>query len=135
VDAKNNGITEIGLERTPCFGTCPSYTVIIKSDGTFRYTGENYVARKGKHTGKVSQSAFNQLAQFMKESGFTQLQDSYSRTVTDNPTVFTTAVVDGKRKVVSNYANAGPTKLWVIEQVIDKLLLEATWDEKPAAQR
>jgi hypothetical protein len=55
--------------------------------------------------------------------------------VTDNPTVYTTVVMDGKRKVVSNYANAGPTKLWAIEQLIDKLLLEAKWDEKPAAGR
>ena len=58
------------------------------------------------------------------------LQDSYWRPVTDNPAAFTTAVIGGKRKVVSNYADAGPSKLWPIEQLIDKILLEATWDEE-----
>jgi hypothetical protein len=35
----DHGITEIGIERTPCLGTCPIYTLVVKNDGTFRYTG------------------------------------------------------------------------------------------------
>ena len=35
----------------------------------------------------------------------------------------------GRRKTVRNYGNAGPTKLWAVEQLIDKLLLEAKWDQ------
>lgn len=133
VDAKDHGVTEVGLERSRCYGTCPVYTVVIKSDGTFRYKGKMHVQRVGNHSGKVSEYTFNQLAQFIKESGYAELQDSYSRTVTDNPTVYSTVVIDGKRKVISNYANAGPTKLWAVEELIDKLLLEATWDDdKPA---
>jgi hypothetical protein len=53
--------------------------------------------------------------------------------VTDNSTVYSTVVIGGKRKVISNYANAGPTKLWAVEQLIHKLVLEATWDEDKAA--
>jgi hypothetical protein len=133
VEAKDHGVTEVGLERSPCYGTCPVYTVVIKSDGTFRYKGEKHVSRLGNHTGKVSTYGFNQLAQFIKDSGYTDLQDSYSRPVTDHATVHSTVVISGKRKVISNYANAGPTKLWAVEQLIDKLLLEATWDDdKPA---
>ena len=49
--------------------------------------------------------------------------------MTDQPTCYTTVVMHGERKMVRNYANAGPTKLWAIEQIIDKLLLEAEWDE------
>ena len=133
VEAKNHGVTEVGLERSPCYGFCPVYTVVIKSDGTFRYKGEKYVQRVGNYTGKVSTYGFDQLAQFIKDSGYTELQDSYSHMVTDNATVYSTVVIGGKRKVIRNYANAGPTKLWAVEQLIDKLLLEATWDDdKPA---
>jgi Domain of unknown function (DUF6438) len=131
VEAAGSGVTEIGLERTPCFGTCPVYMLVIKSDGTFRYKGERAVDRKGEYTGKVNRYRFNQLVQFIRDSGYMELQDRYYRAVTDNPTVYTTAVVDGKRKVVSNYASAGPPKLWTIEELIDKLLLEAEWDDKP----
>src|SRR3712207_4276863 len=54
VRERNHGITEIGLERTPCHGTCPVYTVVIKSDGTLRYKGEAFVKRTGEHTGQVN---------------------------------------------------------------------------------
>lgn len=128
VRSKDHGITEIGLERTLCFGTCPVYTVIMKSDGSLRYYGKRYVEKKGKLTGQVSKSRFNQLAQFIKDADFMELEHSYDRPVTDLPTVYTKVVMDGRQKVVRNYANAGPTKLWAIEQLIDKLLAEAEWD-------
>jgi hypothetical protein len=133
VASTNHGITEIGIERTPCFGTCPSYTFIVKSDGTFRYKGERHAERQGEFTGRIAVWQFHQLAQFIKESGYTELEDYYSRTVTDNPTVYTMVVTNDKRKTVSNYANAGPTKLWAIEQLIDGLMAKAKWDSTPKA--
>ncbi len=131
VASTSHGITEIGIERTACFGPCPIYTFIVKSDGTFRYTGEGHVDRKGEFTGRIHRWYFNNLAQFLKDAGYGELEDAYSRRVTDHATVYTTVVLNGKRKVVRNYANAGPTKLWAIEQLIDSLLSEAAWDDTP----
>ena len=128
VDSKDHGITEIGLERTTCFGTCPAYTVFIKSNGDVRYWGDKYADRLGEHTGKVNTAAFNELAQFINDSGYMDLEDTYQRLVTDDSTAYTTVVKKGKRKVIKNYANAGPTKLWAIEELIDKLVLSTNWD-------
>ena len=58
------------------------------------------------------------------------LENTYDRFVTDNPTAYTTVVMNANRKVIKNYAHAGPTKLWAIEQLIDKLMLEARWDNE-----
>lgn len=127
-EAADHGITEIGIERTACYGWCPIYTFIIKSDGNFRYTGEDYVKRKGSFTGTVPKYDFNMLAQFIALSGYVALADGYTNTVTDNPTVFTMVVMNGQRKIVSNYANAGPKELWAIEELIDHLLDKATWN-------
>ncbi len=128
VASTNHGITEIGIERSPCYGTCPIYTFIIKSDGTFRYRGDKYVAREGEFAGTIPVWYFHQLAQFIRDSGYMELEDGYTRMVTDNPTTYTMVVMNGKRKTVSNYANAGPTKLWAIEQLIDDLMSKAKWD-------
>ena len=57
-----------------------------------------------------------------------ELEDGYTGLDTDNPTTYTMVVMNGKRKTVSNYANAGPTKLWAIEQLIDDLMAKAKWD-------
>jgi hypothetical protein len=130
VKVKKTGLTEIGLEHAGCYGPCPRYTVFIRRDGSVLYRGGEYAKRKGEYTGRVSEKSFARLAQFILESGFLELQNSYSIGTTDLATVYTTVVVNGKRKVVSDYADAGPTKLWAVEQLIDKLLLEVTWDDK-----
>ncbi len=127
VASTNHGITEIGIERTVCFGSCPEYTFIAKSDGSFRYKGVKFVERTGESTGTISVGQFHRLAQFIRDSGYLELEDAYFRGITDNPTVYTSVVMRGKRKVVLNYANAGPTKLWAIEQLIDVLMREAKW--------
>ena len=86
-----------------------------------------HVERKGELAGKVSVWKFHELARFIKDSGYMELDDCYTRSVTDNPTAFTMVVMNGKRKTVRNYANAGPTKLWAIEQLIDELMTKVEW--------
>lgn len=133
VASTNHGITEVGIERAGCLGTCPSYTFVVKSDGTFRYRGDEYVERKGEFAGKVSVWKFHNLARFIKDSGYTELEDGYTRAVTDSPTAYTMVVMNGKRKTIRNYANSGPTKLWAIEQLIDDLMSKVEWgnSQKP----
>jgi hypothetical protein len=121
-----HGITEIGIERAPAFGA--SYTFIVKNDGTFRYKGVASVERLGEYTGRIDPRRFDQLAQFIKDSDYMELDDAYtSHMITDQPYVYTTVVMNGKRKTISNYPSAGPTKLWAIEQVIDDLTTQAQW--------
>lgn len=126
-----HGVTEIGLERTPCFGDCPVYSVVIKSDGTFRYVGEENVARKGTHTGEISTWDFNQLAEFIVESGYMNLETNYDAPITDLPATYTTVVLNGKRKLVRNYGGLGPVRLWMLEQAIDSTLNQAQWGPQP----
>jgi len=131
LDEPRHGVTEIGLERTPCFGDCPVYSVVIKSDGTFRYVGEENVARKGTHTGEISTWDFNQLAEFIVESGYMNLDSSYDAPITDLPAAYTTVVLNGKRKLVRNYGGLGPVRLWMLEQAIDATLQQAQWGPRP----
>jgi hypothetical protein len=90
------------------------------------------VQREGKFGGTIPVWYFHRLAQFIKDSDYMGLENDYDRMVTDAATTYTMVVMKGKRKTVSNYANAGPTKLWAIEQLIDDLMDEAKWE---ASQR
>jgi hypothetical protein len=133
VVSTNHGITEIGIERAVCFGLCPAYTFIAKSDGSFRYKGDKYVERTGEFTGTISVEQFHQLAQFIRDSGYSELEDAYDQSTTDCSTVYSSVVMRGKRKVVRNYASAGPTKLWAIERLIDDLMREVKWNSSRKA--
>ena len=134
VASTNHGIAEIGIERTGCYGTCPAYTFIVKRDGTFRYQGGKYAERQGEFYGTVPVRDFHQLAQFIKDSGYMSLEDTYARMVTDNSTTYTMVVMDGKQKVIKNYADAGPTKLWAIQQLMDNLMGKAHWEKSQGFQ-
>ena len=92
--------------------------------------GEKYVERIGEFAGAIPIREFHELAKFIRDSGYTELEANYYSPVTDNPTVYTTVVLNGQRKVISNYANAGPTKLWAIEQLIGDLMREAKWKKE-----
>lgn len=128
-DRSQHGIDEIGLERTRCLTNCPAYTVIIKADGTFRYTGDYGVERMGEHTGTVSVGELNQVMSFIAESLFPGFEDTYSANFLDAPTTYVMVKTGNETKVIENYGNTGPATLWAIEQLIDNLLETAEWDE------
>jgi Domain of unknown function (DUF6438) len=123
------GIDEIGLERTRCLTQCPAYTLIIKKDGSFRYTGEYGVERIGQYTGTVSVGLLNQVLSFVNESLYFGFDDTYSAAFLDGPTTYTMVKKGTELKVIENYAGSGPATLWAIEQLIDKLLETAQWDQ------
>lgn len=121
--------SQIGLEKSDCFGNCMSYSAIINSDGTFVWHGFSNVMRKGRWTGRVSTEMFRQIAITMQELRFQQLADNYELPVTDQQSVYTMEVVDNQRKIIRNYGQAGPMSLWAIEQLIEKMLVQADWQQ------
>jgi hypothetical protein len=129
LDQPKHGVTEIGIERTACHGTCPIYTFILKADGTVRYVGEEHSRRRGTHTGQISTWQFNRLAEFAIDAGYMNLDSVYDLpTIADFHTTYTTVVVGNKRKLIKNYGDLGPTKLWAFQQAIDSLIAEVLWD-------
>lgn len=125
-----HGITEIGIERTGCRGTCPAYTFIASVDGRVRYKGEKHADREGTFAGEIHGPYFHQLAQLIKDSDFMDLDDVYTCDVTDLPATYTMVVLNGERKIVRNYGNSGPSKLWAIEELIDGLRAQTDWAQK-----
>lgn len=109
---------QISLSRTACFGTCPEYTVAMTGDGSVTYNGKKYVRIEGVHTWRIDPAAVRALADEMVKDGFFDLQDSYSAPITDNPTVYTTLLLDGRYKQIRDYI-AGPPALKAIEHRID----------------
>jgi hypothetical protein len=124
-------ITEVTLERTACYGSCPIYKVTLRRDGTISYKGREFVELKGSYEGKVY--GFDRLAQLILSSGYFNLKDRYTINATDLPSTITSVVREGKRKTVTNYGDRGPVELWGIEMAIDGMLkgaeLEKTKDQ------
>ena len=85
-----NEITEISLERTPCFGTCPVDTITLHPDGTADYFGKMNVARIGHYKGRFNQDDFARLSKLLTDRKFFDFQAGYWPGITDQPGVATT---------------------------------------------
>ena len=127
-------ITKIVLERTPCFGTCPVYTLTVHSSGVVEFAGTNHVKTKGAQTGRISAANFAKLAKKIEEIDFFGLRDRYDgknpdgsgSSVTDLPTRKTTVTRGDETKTVANYFR-GPPGLTELELLIDELAKSAQW--------
>jgi hypothetical protein len=108
----------ITLERTSCFGTCPVYTVTMRSDGSVSYEGTQHVRVPGKHSWKIDPAAVLALAREMEAAGFFEMKDEYTASITDLPTILTTLTRGSRTKTVKDYFG-GPPKLKEIEARID----------------
>jgi hypothetical protein len=124
---QKDGVSEISMERAGCVWKCPEYFVSIMADGTVRYIGGRYSPHPGIRVGKLRTNPFSNLARFIRDTGFMQMKDSYSAAVSDQETVYTSIVINGTRKIVSNYGNAGPPALWAIQELIDKIVAQTDW--------
>src|ERR1700693_4148149 len=72
----------ITLERTGCFGTCPSYRLEVHGDGTVRYMGTDFVAITGEHSDRISEVAVRQLVDAFRAVRYFSLNDRYEARMT-----------------------------------------------------
>jgi hypothetical protein len=122
-----HGVSEISIERDPGPFEGPSYTAVLSSDGAIRFVGRRHPRREGVFAGTAPRWQFDALAQFVVESGYMDYEHTYTARVFDLSTVYTSVVHRGERRVIRHDARAGPSALWAMEQILDKLLDEADW--------
>lgn len=122
----------ITLERTPCYGFCPVYTLTIRGDGTVVYEGKDFVQVKGKAVSTISQEQIEQLVAEFEKADYFSLNDSYTeRTITDAPSVITSITIDGKTKSIEHYHGdfSAPEPLTHLEDRIDEIVDSSQWIE------
>ena len=101
VTAKSESAPVLTFERTPCFGTCPAYTMQVFADGRVAYEGRRGVPMLGTKELKLPASAVADLLRQAKEARFEQFQDRYSQNTTDLPsTIIAVRQPNGQFKTV-----------------------------------
>lgn len=114
------------LERTPCFGKCPAYTVNIYRSGFVEYIGRTNAPRQGRHTGRVDRERMGQLLDKAEAIGYFSLEDKYDGPVTDLPSTITRIVSgDRDKRIVARYKT--PPALKTFAQQADTLLKDVVW--------
>lgn len=121
----------ITLERTGCYGTCPSYTATVSSDGIV-FEGHGFVVGAGRHTDTVDLSEVRKLAKKFVAADFYSMDAAYLASVTDNPTYVISIAIDGHKKEVEDYVGSWegmPAIITELEDEVDALANTQRWIE------
>jgi acetamidase/formamidase len=135
---QNASDDQITLERTACFGTCPIYTLTIKSDGSVTFNGKRFTKTTGAANGKITQADFRALVSEFEKINYFSLPDAYApgtkecpRMVTDMPSANTSIRLSGRAKSVAHYYGCGTEgalpKLTALETKIDEVAGAQKW--------
>jgi ankyrin repeat protein len=121
----------VGLKRTSCYGSCPSYVVAIAGDGTVHFSGGTVGVRiPGEHVAHVAPGAVRELVLEFRKADFFTAKNEYRGNWTDNPTQILTLAVAGRTKTVVDYVgtDAGlPLAIRNLEGEIDEVAGTARW--------
>ena len=89
------------FERTPCFGTCPAYSMSVFADGRVAYEGRRAVPLMGVKELRLPAAAVADMLRQAKEAHFEKFQDRYSQNTTDLPsTIIGVRQANGQLKTV-----------------------------------
>jgi ankyrin repeat protein len=120
---------KIVLQRSGCFGSCPSYKVAVSTNGIV-FEGGGYVAASGKHTDTVNPDEVRDLAKRFAAADFYSLDSKYEANVTDSPGYNLSIEIDGRRKEVDDYVGSWvgmPAVVTELEDAVDKLARTERW--------
>jgi ankyrin repeat protein len=115
-----NSKVAITLERTGCFGSCPSYRVTVSTEGT-TFEGGGFVVAAGKHTDTVNADDVRNFARKFIAADFYSMDPSYRAAVTDNPTYVLAVAIDGHTKEVEDYVGAWEGMPEIIAELEDEV--------------
>lgn len=121
---------EFSLERTYCFGSCPSYSVRITGDGAVEYSGRGSVAVEGQHSDRITFEKVRRLLDAFRKADFYSFDDKYSLFVTDNPTYVVGIKIGTIAKTITDYVGtqAGmPQVISTLEDEVDASAGTAKW--------
>lgn len=139
--------TLLTLDRSPCFGTCPSYHLTVFEDGRVVYAGRSYVAVEDTVRAQISEAKVERLAEQFRAADFFSYRRSYtgepecSLRATDHPTVRTSFRWEGQRQRVQHYhgcyaqqqgrggleRSARLARLVALEDSVDAIVGTARW--------
>ncbi|WP_419701923.1 DUF6438 domain-containing protein [Mucilaginibacter sp. NFX135] len=110
---KNNTpeFDQIILSTLGCFGTCSVSSTMINADGSVLFNGLFYTTKKGLFTGSITKVQYKQLQDNFRTTDFNLLKNYYNVAWTDDQTISTTFVKNGKiYKSVNDYGAAAPAQ-------------------------
>ncbi|MFC4256220.1 hypothetical protein GRI97_11180 [Altererythrobacter xixiisoli] len=125
--------TEMMLERTGCYGSCPAYKVSISGQGRVRFSADgahSYVAWSGIHETRVSPQVAAELIEAFRSAHFAGLRPACEVAAIDSPTYLLTLRRGGRTIRVEDHLcqlDGMPASVTALQDMIDRLAGTRRW--------
>ncbi len=101
-------IEEINFSTSGCYGTCPIFELVIKSDRSSTYNAIEYNKKKGIFKSIIDTVSYNKLLSTLNYIKIASLNDKYHVSWTDDQTVtLEIKYNNGQTKKISDYGSIG----------------------------
>jgi hypothetical protein len=121
-------IQKIVYETSTCYGSCPSFELVLNADGTATYHAKNHNKQKGRFRGEISKQNFDRVAAALNHIEFTRLADNYSVPWTDDQQSILKITYDGgKTKTIRDYGLVGTYGLARVYDMLFSLRESEAW--------
>jgi hypothetical protein len=122
---ENNGTLVASMERTPCFGRCPVYSVKIYDTGLLVYEAKKFADTTGCFYRVLSKQEMAGLRESFNRAGFFKLADKYpeeAKAPTDLPSCIVFYTDGTAQKTVTDKRWETPETLTRLEKGLDSLI-------------
>ena len=132
VGCEDEGSDDISITylQGGCRGSCPSFSITVNKDQSFRYVGVRNVLIVDTVLGRLTNQQFFGLIEAFKQSGYFDLNDEYVAVgVTDMASAVTSIRLGTKFKSVRHYFGdrTAPNELKVLYYKINHTLNTQQW--------
>lgn len=128
-------ISYMSMERTACFGKCPTYTVEVYNTGLVRYTSRMFTEYEGVYEKNVGATHAQSLLSQFSQNRIDTCSERYDSYIQDLPGIIYVFKYGKTTKKIMN-AEFGPDYLQKLSKQVDELAkVDNTWKkiaDKPA---
>ncbi|MBL0171954.1 MAG: hypothetical protein IPP90_14780 [Gemmatimonadaceae bacterium] len=134
--ASASGALALRLERGPCYGRCPEYTVELFDDGAVHFVGLKNVASLGAQKATVAAADVGALRKRLLDAGFASADTAYvggsancGQYFTDGPQLVLSTPIGATLKSVHLEAGCmgAPTYLKTLAAQVDSVARTSAW--------
>ena len=118
------------IERTPCFGRCPTYKITIYQSGYVVMDGKQNVKNIGMFSTRLNKTQVEEIKSYIIEKKIYDLQDKHVNPhIVDFPSTFAEINLNGKYKHITNTEPQAPQQLIDFEKYLDSFFTDETkWE-------
>jgi hypothetical protein len=118
----------ISLERTPCYGGCPVYTVTFRRDGSATVERDDWQRRQREtYAGTIGRRDFARLTQLVQAAREVARDRRYRARWTDDYSANIRAESKDSTWEVSDYGEVSPPQVWALATILDAMKEQTAW--------